>query len=220
KIRRLRPDHDIDVVIPIPDTSRTAAMELANELGVKYREGLIKNRYIPRTFIMPGQAMRRKSVRQKLNAIDLEFRQRNVLLVDDSIVRGTTCRQIIQMVREAGASKVYFASAAPPVKYPNVYGIDMPSSRELIAHGRTVKEVEQLIGADWLIYQDLEDLIEAARRGNPSITRFDTSVFDGVYVTGDITPEYLEQLERERCDEARSRRGAPDSTVLEMHNSA
>ncbi len=219
KIHRLRPDHDIDVVIPIPDTSRTAAMELAMELGVKYREGLIKNRYIPRTFIMPGQAMRKKSVRQKLNAIDLEFRGKNVLLVDDSIVRGTTCRQIIQMVREAGARKVYFASAAPPVRYPNVYGIDMPSSRELIAHGRSEQEVERLIGADWLIYQDLEDLIEAARRGNPAITRFDTSVFDGVYVTGDIGPDYLARLEAERCDEARSHRNRESDNVLEMHNS-
>ncbi len=220
KIHRLRPDHDIDVVIPIPDTSRTAAMELAMELGLKYREGLIKNRYIPRTFIMPGQAMRKKSVRQKLNAIDLEFRGKNVLLVDDSIVRGTTCRQIIQMVREAGARKVYFASAAPPVRYPNVYGIDMPSSRELIAHGRSEQEVERLIGADWLIYQDLEDLIEAARRGNPAITGFDTSVFNGVYVTGDIGPDYLARLEAERCDEARSRRNRESDNVLEMHNSS
>jgi Glutamine phosphoribosylpyrophosphate amidotransferase len=159
KILRERPDHDIDVVIPIPDTSRTAALPLAYRLGVKYREGLIKNRYIPRTFIMPGQTQRRRSVRQKLNAIGLEFEGKNVLLVDDSIVRGTTSRQIIQMAREAGARKVYFASAAPPVRYPNVYGIDMPAAEELVAHGRSEEEVAREIGADWLIYQDLPDLI-------------------------------------------------------------
>jgi amidophosphoribosyltransferase len=167
KVRRLRPAHDIDVVIPIPDTSRTSALEMANRLGVKYREGFVKNRYIGRTFIMPGQSERRKSVRQKLNAIELEFRGKNVLLVDDSIVRGTTCRQIIQMAREAGARKVYFASASPPVRYPNVYGIDMPAASELIAHGRTEQEVQTLIGADWLIFQDLSDLVAASMEGNP-----------------------------------------------------
>ena len=156
-----RPDHDIDVVIPVPDTSRTSALPLAHRLGVKYREGFIKNRYIGRTFIMPGQTLREKSVRRKLNAIDLEFRNKNVLIVDDSIVRGTTSRQIIDMAREAGAKKVYFASASPPVRYPNVYGIDMPAASELIAHGRSEKEVEQLIGADWLIYQTLDDLERA-----------------------------------------------------------
>lgn len=200
KLKRLRPDHDIDVVIPIPDTSRTSALELANRLGLKYREGFVKNRYIGRTFIMPGQSERRKSVRQKLNAIELEFRGKNVLLVDDSIVRGTTCKQIIQMARDAGARKVYFASAAPPVRYPNVYGIDMPSASELIAHGRTDEEVEKLIGADWLIFQDLEDLIAASAEGNPNITSFECSVFDGKYVTGDVDEEYLRKLENNRND--------------------
>jgi amidophosphoribosyltransferase len=198
KIMREWPDHDIDVVIPIPDTSRTSALQMANLLGVKYREGFIKNRYIGRTFIMPGQVLRRKSVRQKLNAIELEFRGKNVMLVDDSIVRGTTSQQIIQMARDAGADKVYFASAAPPVRYPNVYGIDMPTSSELIAHGRTEDEVAQLIGADRLVYQDIEDLIDAVRRGNPAITDWDTSCFSGEYVTGDVTPEYLTRLEAER----------------------
>jgi amidophosphoribosyltransferase len=200
KLKRLRPDHDIDVVIPIPDTSRTSALELANRLGLKYREGFVKNRYIGRTFIMPGQSERRKSVRQKLNAIELEFRGKNVLLVDDSIVRGTTCKQIIQMARDAGAKKVYFASAAPAVRYPNVYGIDMPSASELIAHGRTDEEVEKLIGADWLIFQDLEDLIAASAEGNPNITSFECSVFDGNYVTGDVDEQYLRTLENNRND--------------------
>jgi len=205
KLQRLRPDHDIDVVIPIPDTSRTSALELANRLGVKYREGFVKNRYIGRTFIMPGQSERRKSVRQKLNAIELEFRGKNVLLVDDSIVRGTTCRQIIQMARDAGARKVYFASAAPPVRYPNVYGIDMPAATELIAHDRTEKEVETLIGADWLIFQDLDDLISASREGNPNISQFDCAVFDGKYITGDVDAEYLRVLEEARNDVAKKR---------------
>ncbi|MBC53594.1 MAG: amidophosphoribosyltransferase [Gammaproteobacteria bacterium] len=205
KLQRLRPDHDIDVVIPIPDTSRTSALELANRLGVKYREGFVKNRYIGRTFIMPGQSERRKSVRQKLNAIELEFRGKNVLLVDDSIVRGTTCRQIIQMARDAGARKVYFASAAPPVRYPNVYGIDMPAATELIAHDRTEKEVETLIGADWLIFQDLDDLVSASREGNPNITQFDCAVFDGKYITGDVDAEYLRVLEEARNDVAKKR---------------
>ncbi len=194
KILRQRPDHDIDVVIPIPDTSRTAALELANRLGVKYREGFIKNRYIGRTFIMPGQQLRHKSVRRKLNPIDVEFKDKNVLLVDDSIVRGTTSKQIIQMARDAGARKVYFASASPPVRYPYVYGIDMPATSELIAHGRSEAEIQHFLGADWLIYQDLDDLVEAVRSGNPAIDRFETSCFSGEYVTGDITPEYLEHL--------------------------
>jgi len=198
KVERVRADHDIDVVIPIPDTSRTSALELANALGVVYREGFIKNRYIGRTFIMPGQAVRKKSVRQKLNAIPLEFRDKNVLLVDDSIVRGTTSRQIIQMAREAGARKVYFASAAPPVRYPNVYGIDMPTRQELIGHGRTDEEIGAEIGADWLVYQDLDDLIAAVQQGNPALTTFDCSVFTGDYVTGDIDAAYLEQLESRR----------------------
>jgi amidophosphoribosyltransferase len=206
KIKREWRDLDIDVVIPVPDTSRTAALQMAYELDIKYREGFIKNRYIGRTFIMPGQAQRKKSVRQKLNAIDLEFRGKNVLLVDDSIVRGTTSAQIIQMAREAGARKVYFASAAPPVRYPNVYGIDMPSPSELVASGRSEEQVCQDIGADRLIYQELSDLIDAAHEGNPRITRFDASCFDGVYVTGDVTPEYLARLERRRNDAAKSRR--------------
>ncbi|MDT8428159.1 MAG: amidophosphoribosyltransferase [Pseudomonadales bacterium] len=206
KLKRIRPDHDIDVVIPIPDTSRTSALELANHLGLKYREGFVKNRYIGRTFIMPGQNQRKKSVRQKLNAIELEFRGKNVLLVDDSIVRGTTCKQIIQMAREAGARKVYFASAAPPVRYPNVYGIDMPAAHELIAHGRTEKEVEELIGADWLIFQDLEDLVAAAAEGNRDITDFECSVFDGHYITGDVDATYLQVLEDRRKDSAKKQR--------------
>lgn len=206
KVNRLRPDHDIDVVIPIPDTSRTSALELANRLGLKYREGFVKNRYIGRTFIMPGQNQRRKSVRQKLNAIDLEFSGKNVMLVDDSIVRGTTCRQIIQMAREAGAAKVYFASAAPPIRFPNVYGIDMPAASELIASGRTEKEIEELIGADWLVFQDLDDLIASAREGNPDITRYECSVFDGKYITGDVDEVYLKRLENTRNDAAKSAR--------------
>ncbi|MEZ5510866.1 MAG: amidophosphoribosyltransferase [Gammaproteobacteria bacterium] len=221
KIRRVWPDHDIDVVIPIPDTSRTSALQLANILGVKYREGFIKNRYIGRTFIMPGQSERKKSVRQKLNAIELEFQGKNVLLVDDSIVRGTTCNQIIEMAREAGAKKVYFASAAPEVTYPNVYGIDMPAASELIAHGRTVEEVRDIIGADWLVYQDLSDLIAAAREGNPKIEAFDCSVFNGEYVTGDIDAAYLTRLERMRNDSAKGKKGSLqllNDESIDLHN--
>jgi amidophosphoribosyltransferase len=206
QIVREWPDHDIDVVIPIPDTSRTSAVQVAYHLGVKYREGFIKNRYIGRTFIMPGQAERAESVRRKLNAIDLEFRNKNVLLVDDSIVRGTTSRQIIKMAREAGARKVYFASAAPPVRYPNVYGIDMPSASELIANGRTVEQIEELIGADRLIYQDLHGLIRSVRHDNSQITNFDTSCFSGEYVTEDVTADYLRALEEARSDAAKSRK--------------
>ena len=190
-------------MIPIPETSRTAALELASLLGVKYREGFMKNRYIGRTFIMPGQSQRKKSVRQKLNPVELEFKGKNVLLVDDSIVRGTTCQEIIQMARDAGALQVYFASAAPPVKFPNVYGIDMPAKSELIASGHTVEEVRKIIGADRLIYQDLHDLIDAAREGNPDIERFDCSVFDGGYVTGGIDESYLNKLEGRRNDQAK-----------------
>jgi amidophosphoribosyltransferase len=219
KILRKWPDHDIDVVIPIPDTSRTAALQLANTLGLKYTEGFIKNRYIGRTFIMPGQTVRKKSVRQKLNAIDLEFQGKNVLLVDDSIVRGTTSQQIIQMARDAGARKVYFASAAPPVRYPNVYGIDMPSAQELVAHGRTAEEVGRFIGADWMIFQDLEDLIAAVQKGNTRIGRFDTSCFSGEYVTGDVTDEYLAQLESQRSDSVREERSARRASSIELHNS-
>lgn len=197
-------DHDIDVVIPIPDTSRTSALELANILGVKFREGFMKNRYIGRTFIMPGQQQRKKSVRQKLNPVELEFKGKNVLLVDDSIVRGTTCNEIIQMARDSGARKVYFASAAPMVKYPNVYGIDMPAKAELIASGRTVEEIQESIGADRLIFQDLEDLKNAVRITKvPEVTDFDCSVFDGIYVTGDIDEAYLDKLEQSRSDTAK-----------------
>ena len=219
KIAREWPDHDIDVVIPVPESSRVAGAELANHLGVKYREGFIKNRYIGRTFIMPGQAKRQKSVRQKLNPIDLEFSGKNVLLVDDSIVRGTTSREIIQMARDAGAKKVYFASAAPPVRYPNVYGIDMPTSSELVAHGRSVEELERLLGADRLIFQDLDDLVDAVRAGNPMLTEFDCSVFTGEYVTQDISADYLNQLELFRSDAAKEARRRADQTVIEMHNS-
>jgi amidophosphoribosyltransferase len=206
KIRRLRPVHDIDVVIPIPDTSRTSAMQLAENLGVLYREGFVKNRYIGRTFIMPGQEQRQKSVRTKLNAIELEFRNRNVLLVDDSIVRGTTSAQIIDLAREAGARKVYFASAAPAVRYPNVYGIDMPAAAELVASGRTDEEVAAVIGADWLIYQDLSDLEAAVRHDKANVNAFDTSCFSGEYVTGDVTPEYLVRLQADRSDSAKAAR--------------
>jgi len=220
KILRERPQHDIDVVIPIPDTSRTAALPLAHRLGVKYREGFIKNRYIGRTFIMPGQQQRKKSVRQKLNAIDLEFRDKNVMLVDDSVVRGTTSQQIIQMARDAGAKNVFFASASPPVRYPNVYGIDMPSKGELIAHGRTVEQIAKAIGADWLVFQDLDDLIDAVRKGNPNITSFDCSVFTGEYVTGGVTVDYLEHLENLRSDTAKQNRRLADHEVIELHNNA
>jgi amidophosphoribosyltransferase len=208
KIQRLRPDNDIDVVIPVPDTSRTAALMVAHRLGVKYREGFIKNRYIGRTFIMPGQAERQASVRRKLNAIDLEFRGKNVLLVDDSVVRGTTSRQIIDMAREAGATKVYFASAAPPVRYPNVYGIDMPAASELVASGRSVEEIERIIGADWLVYQDLDDLVQAVHHENADIESFDTSCFSGQYVTGDVSRAYLETLEIVRSDAEKAKRDA------------
>ena len=223
KLLRQKPDHDIDVVIPIPDTSRTAALELANRLGLKYREGFVKNRYIGRTFIMPGQSQRRKSVRQKLNAIDLEFRGKNVLLVDDSIVRGTTCKQIIQMARDAGANKVYFASAAPPIRFPNVYGIDMPSASELIAAGKTDEDVQDLIGADWLIYQDLDDLIATAAEGNPAIKEFECSVFNGDYITGDVDEVYLRRLENIRNDAAKKSRKKSNGTkehnlVADIHS--
>jgi len=205
KILRERPDHDIDVVIPIPDTSRDSALEIANTLNVKYREGFIKNRYVGRTFIMPGQVERAKSVKRKLNPIPLEFRGRVVLLVDDSIVRGTTSKQIVQMARDAGARKVYLASAAPPVRYPNIYGIDMPSSEELVAHGRTEKEIEQLLGCDWLIYQDLSDLEVAVAGPKFPGRRFDSSCFSGEYVTG-IEPGYFERIQQMRSDEAKKKR--------------
>jgi len=220
KIEREWQGHDIDVVIPIPDTSRTVAVQLAHHLNVKYREGFMKNRYIGRTFIMPGQQLRKKSVRQKLNAIDLEFRGKNVLLVDDSIVRGTTSRQIIEMAREAGANKVYFASAAPPVRYPNVYGIDMPVSAELVGYGRSEEEICREIGADRLIYQDLADLERAVRweKDGERIDRFDSSCFSGEYVTGDVTPAYLAALALQRSDGSREDAAGADFPVIEIYN--
>jgi len=194
--------HEVDVVIPIPDTSRTSALQVAHHLGVKYREGFIKNRYIGRTFIMPGQDKRKKSVRQKLNPIELELKDKNVLLIDDSIVRGTTSKRIIEMTRSTGAKKVFFASAAPPVKYPNVYGIDMPASSELIASGKSEEELADFIGADWLIYQTLDDLIEAVKFDETGVQAFDTSCFSGEYVTNDISQKYLKSLESKRSDDA------------------
>ena len=214
KLMREWGGHDIDVVIPIPDSSRPSALQLANHLGISFREGFVKNRYIGRTFIMPGQAKRKKSVRQKLNAISIEFKGKNVLLVDDSIVRGTTSREIVQMARDAGARKVYFASAAPPVKFPNVYGIDMPSRHDLIATGRTDEEICKEIGADRIIYQDLADLKAAVRKANPAIEKFDCSCFDGIYITNDITPEYLERIEAERGHAKAA--PAPDEDQMEL----
>jgi len=202
------PGHDIDVVIPVPDTSRTSALQMSYEMGVKYREGFIKNRYVGRTFIMPGQAERKRSVRQKLNAIELEFRGKNVLLVDDSIVRGNTSRQIIQMARDAGAKKVYFASAAPPVRFPNVYGIDMPDADELVGHNRSEEEIRVEIGADRLFFQDLEDLLDTAREGNGDIADFEASCFHGQYVTGDVSSEYLNHLQQSRSDSEKSKSAA------------
>lgn len=221
KILNQRPDHDIDVVIPIPDTSRVAAQALAEKLGLRLREGLMKNRYIGRTFIMPGQAVRKKSVRQKLNTIEAEFEGRNVLLVDDSIVRGTTSKQIVQMARDAGAAKVYLASAAPPVCYPNVYGIDMPSANELIAHGRSHQEIAERIGVDWLIYQDLDDLLSASREGNPEVDGFECSVFTGDYITQDVDEAYLEKIDQLRNDKSKSTRetGSGETSVVGLHNS-
>ena len=223
KIQREWSHLPIDVVIPIPSTSRIAAQEIATRINLPYRDALVRNRYVGRTFIMPGQAMRRQSIRRKLNPIPQAFQGKNVLLVDDSIVRGTTCKEIIQMARDSGANKVYFASAAPAVKYPNVYGIDMPAKTELIAHDRSVDEVCKLIGADGLIYQRLEDLIAAAREGNPNIERFDCSVFDGNYVTGDIDDQYLRELAASRSDAAKKRRNAPvdnvdESNIVDLQN--
>jgi len=215
KIVKEWPDHDIDVVIPIPDSSLTSAVALAHILGKKMRHGFVKNRYIGRTFIMPGQKMREKSVRQKLNAIDLEFGGKNVLLVDDSIVRGTTSQQIIKMARDAGAKKVYFASASPPVRHPNVYGIDMPSVDELVASGKTVEEIQQTIGADWLIFQELEDLLLTTRGGTQELTDFDASVFNGEYVTGDINQKYLTDLDNRRSDGAKSKQDSLFSDTAE-----
>jgi len=218
RLLREWPDHDIDVVIPIPDTSRTAALEMALRLGVKYREGFIKNRYIGRTFIMPGQKQRRKSVRQKLNPINLEFKGKNVILVDDSIVRGTTSKEIVQMARDAGARRVYFASASPPVRYPNIYGIDMPAASELIAHGRDPDQVADAIGADRVLYQSLDDLVASVRKGNPRLMSFDCSVFTGRYVT-EVDASYFQSLEARRNDSSKATREQA-STVLDLHNKA
>ncbi|WOT03994.1 amidophosphoribosyltransferase [Shewanella youngdeokensis] len=218
KIQKEWEDHDIDVVIPIPETSCDIALEIARHMDLPYRQGFVKNRYIGRTFIMPGQQERKKSVRRKLNAINAEFKGKNVLLVDDSIVRGTTSEQIIEMAREAGAKKVYFASAAPEIRFPNVYGIDMPTTNELIAHGRDVEEITKLIGADGMIFQSLPDLIEAVRKENPSIKQFETSVFDGKYVTNDVNQDYLDYLTKLRNDDAKANRNKDIGTNLEMHN--
>ncbi len=210
------PPSEIDVVVPIPESSRPSAMQLAQLLGLPYREGFVKNRYVGRTFIMPGQGVRKKSVRQKLNVIGSEFKGRNVLLVDDSIVRGTTSREIVQMARDAGARKVYLASAAPPVRYPNVYGIDMPTSSELVAHGRSVEEIRQIIGCDALIYQDVDAMKKAIGSLNAANVGFDASCFDGVYVTGDITADGIAQLNEGRNggdegDEDTSRLSLPNA---------
>ncbi|MCK5903600.1 MAG: amidophosphoribosyltransferase [Cocleimonas sp.] len=212
KIQREWSDHDIDVVIPIPDTSRTSALEMAMTLGIVYREGFIKNRYIARTFIMPGQAQRKKSVRQKLNPIEMEFKGKNVMLVDDSIVRGTTSGEIVQMVRDSGAKNVYFASASPAIRYPNIYGIDMPAASELIAHGRTEEQVATAIGVDRLIYQELDDLIDSVTEGNPKLSVFDCSVFTGEYITGE-TKQYFNDLRERRSDASKNNNGNEMSPI-------
>src|SRR3954470_24149503 len=218
KIRQQYPALEIDVVIPIPDSSRPSGLQLATALGVPYREGFVKNRYIGRTFIMPGHAVRKRSVRQKLNPMAMEFAGKNVLLVDDSIVRGTTSREIVQMARESGARKVFFASAAPPVRFPNVYGIDMPTRAELIAAHRSEEEVAREIGADALIYQDLDALKDAVRRTNPRLANFETSCFDGIYVTGDVTTDYLTAIERQRDAERDS--SDEDNAQLDLNLAA
>src|SRR6266481_4765281 len=219
KIRRQYRHLDVDVVIPIPDSSRPSGLQLATALGVPYREGFVKNRYIGRTFIMPGQAVRKRSVRQKLNPMSMEFAGKNVLLVDDSIVRGTTSREIVQMARESGARKVFFASAAPPVRFPNVYGIDMPTRAELIAAHRSEDEVAGEIGADALIYQDLDALKDAVRRANPKLKNFETSCFDGHYITGDITSDYLRDIEIRR-DATRDSGDDAESAQLDLNLAA
>ena len=200
KILGLYPEHEIDVVIPIPESSTTSANEVAKKLGLPYREGFVKNRYIGRTFIMPKQEMRRKSVKRKLNPITMEFEGKNVLLVDDSIVRGTTSKQIVEMAREAGAKKVFFASAAPPIRFQNVYGIDMAATTELIAHQKDEDQIAEYIGADWLVYQNLEDLIRSAKEGNKEIENFETSIFDGEYLDDQVSSDYLKNLEVLRSD--------------------
>ena len=216
KIKDSLPNHDIDVVVPIPDTSRISALELSAKLKIPFREGFIKNRYIGRTFIMSQQNERSKSVKRKLNAVKSEFLDKTVLLVDDSIVRGTTSRQIVDMAREAGAKKVYMASAAPPVKYPNVYGIDMPASKEFIADNRTVDDIARFIGCDKLFYQDLDDLIDSVKNENSTITGFDSSCFDGEYVTGDVNDEYLVALDELRNDAEKRKQTKTDDTFDEV----
>ena len=216
KIRRTMPGLEIDVVVPVPDTSRPSALELAKGLDVPFREGFVRNRYVGRTFIMPGKTIRRKSVRQKLNVMAMEFRGKNVLIVDDSIVRGTTSREIVMMAREAGANKVYFASAAPPVRYPNVYGIDMPTRAELIATGRTEEEIAREISADAVIYQEMDALKAAVRTVNPQLTQFETSCFDGVYITGDVTSEYLATVEKGRDPSRQDNEDEPSSADVNM----
>jgi amidophosphoribosyltransferase len=211
------PPSDIDVVIPIPESSRPSAMQLAQKIGKPYREGFVKNRYVGRTFIMPGQGMRKKSVRQKLNAITTEFKGRNVLLVDDSIVRGTTSKEIVQMAREAGARKVYMASAAPPVRFPNVYGIDMPTSEELIAHNRSIEEIRQFIGADALIYQDVAAMKKVVSTLNPALDGFEASCFDGVYITGDVTAAEFDAMAAQRKAQGDEEEGA-DRSRLALQN--
>ena len=218
KIAREWEDVDIDVVIPIPETSCDIALEIAQHLDIPYRQGFVKNRYIGRTFIMPGQAERKKSVRRKLNAISSEFKGKNVLLVDDSIVRGTTSEQIIEMARQSGAKKVYFASAAPEVRFPNVYGIDMPSANELIAHGRELEDICQLIGADKLIYQSIDDLTAAVGFANPEVKHFESSVFTGQYITNDIDQGYLEKLDAARNDDVKEQTDKNAESVIDMHN--
>ena len=218
KIAKKWADLDIDVVIPIPETSTDVALQIALELDKPYRQGFVKNRYIGRTFIMPGQTLRRKSVRRKLNAIPSEFKDKSVLLVDDSIVRGTTSEQIIEMARESGAKKVYFASAAPEIRFPNVYGIDMPSANELIAYGREIEQINDLIRADGLIFQDLNDLVDAVSELNPEIKRFETSVFDGNYITGDVDNAYLQRIDNMRNEESKNEGLQTELSNLEMHN--
>ncbi|MDH4449647.1 MAG: amidophosphoribosyltransferase, partial [Rhodoferax sp.] len=211
------PPNEIDVVIPIPESSRPSAAQLAQLLGLPYREGFVKNRYVGRTFIMPGQGVRKKSVRQKLNVIASEFKGRNVLLVDDSIVRGTTSKEIVQMARDAGARKVYMASAAPPVRYPNVYGIDMPTSNELVAHNRSVEEVRAIIGCDALIYQDVDGMKKAVGSLSKKLAGFDASCFDGVYVTGDISSDDIARLNENRVG---AEEGQEDTSRLALPNHA
>ena len=212
------PPSDIDVVIPIPESSRPSAMQLAQKIGKPYREGFVKNRYVGRTFIMPGQGVRKKSVRQKLNAIEVEFKGRNVLLVDDSIVRGTTSKEIVQMARDAGARKVFMASAAPPVRFPNVYGIDMPTKSELIAHERSIEEIRQFIGADALVYQDVAAMKRVVRALNPKLDGFEASCFDGVYITGDVSEADFAALAAQRHGQADEEEAAADRGPLTLQN--